>query len=68
MIRTQGRNTNPVTGAQSRSLWVPSDSGLRVAGPDQGRAHPRTGSEEQSGGKDKKETEQGYLRRVLDDT
>lgn len=51
------------------------DGGARAVGTGQGRAHPRAGRKEGAkremipgGGKDKKEAEQGYLRRVLDDT
>lgn len=70
MTKTQGRNPNPVAGAQSRSPWV-----ARAVGTGQGRAHLRAGSEEGAegemipgDGKDKKGAEQGYLRRVFDDT
>lgn len=75
MTKTQGRDPNPVAGAQSRSPWVARDAEAGAVGTGQGRAHPRAGSEEGAegemipgDGKDKKGAEQGYLRRVLDDT
>lgn len=51
------------------------DGGARAADPGQGRAHPRAGREEGAewemipgGGKDEKEAEEGWLRRMSDDT